>query len=92
MSSLRCGVVERGDQRVLVPVPVVEHRRDDAARLELSIKADAVEQFERGGMIGAGARHLIEEIVVAERLDEADRDVLPAPAPATGTARPGRRR
>ena len=31
---------------------------------------------ERGGMVGAGARHLLEEIVVAQRLDQADRDAV----------------
>ena len=69
---LQCDVVEGGDPLVLVPVPVVKHRRNDAARLELLVKADAVEHFQRGGMIGSGARHLFEEIVVAQCLDEAD--------------------
>ncbi len=35
------------------------------------VEADALEQLQRRRMIGAGARHLLEEVVVAERLDEA---------------------
>ncbi len=70
------GVVELGDQLALVAVPVVEQRRDDAARLELVVEPDAVEQLERRRMVGAGARHLLEEIVVAERLDQADPHAL----------------
>ncbi len=65
------GVIERGDQLVLATVPVMEQRRDDAARLELLVKADALEQLQRGGMVCARARYLFEEIVRAEHLDEA---------------------
>ena len=36
------------------------------------IEPDTVEQLQRGRMVGAGARHLIEEIVVPKRLDDAD--------------------
>ncbi len=50
----------------------MEHRRDDAARFELVIKPEPIEHFQRCGMIGAGTRHLFEEIIVAERLDKAD--------------------
>ena len=50
----------------------MKHRRDDAARLELLVKPEPVEHFQGGGMIGAGARHLFEEIIVAQRLDEAN--------------------
>ena len=62
---LEMDVVEGGDQRVLGAVPVVEHRRDDAARLELRVEPDAVVHLEGRGMIGAGARHLLEEIILA---------------------------
>ena len=65
-------VIERGDQLAFAAVPVMKHRRDDAARLELLVKPEPVEHFQRGGMIGAGARHLFEEIVVAQRFDQAD--------------------
>ena len=58
----------------------------------LLVEPDAVEQLERRRMVRARARHLFEEIVVAERLDQADRYALLAPAPATGKARPARRR
>ena len=68
---LEMDVVELGDQLAFVPVPVVELRRDDAARLEQLVEADALEQLQRRRMIGAGARHLLEEVVVTERLDEA---------------------
>ena len=37
-----------------------------------SIKPDAVEHFQRRRMIGPGPRHLLEEIVVAQRFDQAD--------------------
>ena len=42
----------------------------------LLVEADAVEQLERRRMVGAGARHLLEEIVVAQRLDQADLDAV----------------
>ena len=57
-------------------VPVVKQRGDDAARFELVVKPDTLEQFERRGMVGAGPRHLFEKVVVAERFDQADRDAL----------------
>ena len=69
-------VVELGDQRVVLPVPILEFRRDQAARLHLVVEPDAVEELQRGRMVGAGARHLIEEIVVRQRLDQDDGDVL----------------
>src|SRR5690242_4028945 len=53
-----------------MPVPVVDLRRNNAARLQYLIQPNAVEQFQRGGMIGAGARHLVEVVVLAERLDQ----------------------
>ena len=73
---LEMHVVELGDQLALVAVPVVEHRRDDAARLEHLVEADAIEQLQRRRMVGAGARHLLEEIVVAQRLDQRDLHAL----------------
>ncbi len=72
---LEMGVVELRDQLLVVPVPIVKQRRDDAARLELVVKTDAVEELQRRRMIGAGARHLLEEIVVVARFDQADRNV-----------------
>ena len=67
-------VVELGDQLVVPPIAVVKQRRDDAARLEPAVEPDAVEQLERRGVIGSGARHLFEDVVVPERFDQADRD------------------
>ncbi len=76
MSSLRCAWSNSATSLCLVPVPVVEQRRDDAARLELAVEVDAVEELERRRMIGAGARHLLEEIVVVARFNQADAHVL----------------
>ena len=73
---LEMSVVELGDQLALVAVPIMEQGRDDAARFELVVKPDALEQFERRGMVGAGPRHLFEKVVVAERFDQTDRDAL----------------
>ncbi len=73
---LEVDVIEGRDQLVVGAVPVMEHRRDDAARLEPPVEADAVEHLQRGGMVGAGPRHLLEEIVLAQRLDKRDRNVL----------------
>src|SRR5262249_40455438 len=47
-------------------------RRDDASRLELVVEADALEQFQGRGMVRSRARHLFEEIVLAQRFDQAD--------------------
>ena len=66
-------MVEGGDE-ALAPVPVMKYRRDNAARLEPPVKPDAVEHLERRRMVGAGARHLVEEIAVAQLLDQRDRD------------------
>jgi hypothetical protein len=66
---LEVNVVERGDQLVLVPVPVVKDRRDNPARLDLLVEPDPIEHFECGRVVGAGARHLLQKVVVAERLD-----------------------
>src|SRR5262249_8869404 len=71
---LEMGVVERSDQLVLATVPVVKQRRDDAARLEPGVEADAVEHFQGRGMIRSRARHRLEGIIFAERLDQADLD------------------
>ena len=65
-------VIEGGDQLAFGPVPVMKFRRDDAARLELFVKPKPVEHLQRSRMVGAGARHLFEEIIVAQGLDEAD--------------------
>ena len=64
-------VIERGHEP-FAAVPVMEHRGDDAARLDLVVKPDAVEHFEGCRVVRAGARHLVEEIVVAQLLDEGD--------------------
>ena len=71
---LEKGMIELGDPLARMVIPVVNERRDDAARLELVVEADAVVKLQSRGMVGAGARHLLEEIVVAQRLDQADRD------------------
>ena len=84
---LEMPVVELGDQLVLVALAVLQQRRDDAARLDQLVEADTIEQLQRRRMIGAGARHLVEEIVVVERLDQRDLHALPAPARAKGRAR-----
>ena len=69
-------VIELGDQRVVLPVPILKLRRDQAARLHLCVEPDAVEEFQRGRVVGAGARHLIEKIVVRHRLDQHDGNIL----------------
>ena len=69
-------MVELGDQLALMAVPVVKQRGDDAARFELVVKPDTREQLQGRGMIGSGARHLLEKIVVAERFDQTDRDAF----------------
>ena len=85
-------VIEGGDQLAFVAVPVVKHRRDDAARLEFLVKPEAVEHFQRRGMVGAGARHLFEEIVVAQRLDQADLLIRLRERQRQDRGRPARRR
>jgi hypothetical protein len=52
----------------------VEHRGDDAARLDSLVEPNAVEHLQGGRVIGAGARHLLEEIVLSQLLDQAHRD------------------
>ena len=61
---LEMRVIELGDELSVLPVPIVEQRRDDPARLELVVEADAVEEFQRRRMVGAGARNLFEEILL----------------------------
>jgi len=92
VSLFQMGVVEFGDTLLLASIPIVEQRRDDAARRDARIEPDAVEQLQRRRMIGAGARHLFKEIVVPERLDDAHLPRLPAPMRAIDTVRPARRR
>ena len=67
-------VIELGDQLAVLTVPIVELGCDDPSRLHLLVKADPVEQLQRGGMVGTGARHLVEEIAVGEPLDQRNRD------------------
>ncbi len=62
---LKKAVIELGDQPVLASIPVVDQRRDDAARLEFVVEADALEQLQGRGMVRSRARHLFEEIVLA---------------------------
>src|SRR5262249_30323653 len=69
---LEKSVIELSDQPVLAPIPVVDQRRDDAARLELVVEADALEQLQGCGMVRPRARYLFEEIVLAQRFDQAD--------------------
>ena len=59
-------VIELGDQLALFAVPVMEQRRHDAARFEFLVKPDLVIHLQRRRMIGAGARHLIEKILIAK--------------------------
>src|SRR5215813_10979607 len=69
-------VIERRDQFAGGAVPIVKHRRDDAARLEIAIEPNAVVHLQGGRMIGAGPGHLLEEIVVSERLDKRNSHVF----------------
>ena len=39
-----------------------------------AVKTDAVEHFQRGRMIGPGPRHLLEQVMIAQLLDQAHRD------------------
>ena len=71
---LEMAVVELGDQPVLAAVPVMNERRDDAARLELRVKSDPLVKLERRRMVGSRARELLEEIILAQRLDRAHLD------------------
>src|SRR6202011_631058 len=73
---LEMSMIELGDQLMLGSVPVMKDRRDDPARLDLLIKADPIEHFERGRMIGPGARNLIEKVVLPQRLDQDAPDAL----------------
>ena len=67
-------MVEGGDAFPARAIPVVEHWRDDAARREALIEADAVVQLQRGRVVGAGARHLLEKALLAQLLDQHDLD------------------
>ena len=69
---LEITVIERGDQLAFMAIPIMEHRRNDAARLELLVEPDAVEHFECGWVVCSRTRHLLEEIIVAESLDQTD--------------------
>jgi hypothetical protein len=73
---LEVGVVERRDQLAFGAIPIMEQRGDDAAWFELVVKADALQQLQGRGMVGSGARHLFEKVVVAEGFDQTDRDAL----------------
>ena len=73
---LDVAMIELRDQLLLAPVPIMEEWRDDPARLDFSVETDPIEQLLRGGMVGARARHLLEEIVLTERLDQIDVNVL----------------
>ena len=69
---LEVSVVELRNQLAFAPVPIMKQRSNDAPRLKPGIETDAVEQFEGGGMVGAGARNLFEEIILAQGLDQCD--------------------
>ncbi len=73
---LEVDMVELGDDRGVLAIPVLELRRHDPARNEPLVKTDLVEQLERRGMIAAGARYLVEEVGVGHGLDDRDRDPL----------------
>ena len=70
------GMIEPSDLLPALSIPVVEHGGDDAARLQPLVETDAVIELERGRVIGAGARHLLEDVVLAERLEQADANTL----------------
>src|SRR3974390_2629969 len=67
---LEMAMIEFCDQLLPASVPIVEERRNDSARLDPAVKPDAVVEFERGRMIGARARHLLQEVVRTECLDQ----------------------
>src|SRR3974390_508431 len=73
---LEMAMIEFCDQLLLATVPIVEERRNDSERLDPAVKPDAVVELERGGMIGARARHLLQEVVCAECLDQDNPDTL----------------
>src|SRR5436190_19013923 len=73
---LDVAMIELRNQLLLAPVPIMEEGRNDPARLDLGIETDPVEQLQRGGMVGARAWHLLKEIVLTERLDQIDLNVL----------------
>src|SRR5260370_36315422 len=89
---LEMAVIERRDQLVGSTIPIMKHRRDDATRLEPWIQPDAVVHLQRGRMIGAGPRHLLEEIAFSQRRDDGNRHALlgerqrQAKPPRAGTA------
>src|SRR5215831_2466312 len=70
---LEMDVIERRDQLIGGAIPVMKNRRDDATRLELPVKPDAVIHLQGGRVIGARPWHLLEEIILSERLDNGDR-------------------
>src|SRR5262249_7169808 len=69
---LEVNVVEFRNQLVFAPFPVMNQRSNDPPRLEPGIETDAVEQLEGGRMVGARARNLLEEIILAQGLDQCD--------------------
>src|SRR6516162_5929559 len=73
---LEMAMVEFRDQLPLMAIPVMDQRRDDPARLDPGIEPDAVVELESGGMIGSRPRHLLKEIVGAERLHHDHPDVF----------------
>src|SRR6202162_3585677 len=69
-------MVEFGNSLIVLPIPIVKLGRDNAAGLKLLVQANPIEKFQRGWMIAASARHLIEEIVIRHRLAQHDGNVF----------------
>ena len=69
---LEVNMVEFRNQLAFAPVPIMKQRSNDSPRLEPGIETDAVEQLEGGRMVGARARNLFEEIILAQGLDQCD--------------------
>src|SRR5262249_5049103 len=74
---LERGVVELGEHFVADPVPVLELRGDEPARLHLFVETEIVEHLERGRMDAARSRLLVEKALRGQRLNHA----APQPAP-----------
>src|SRR5580700_8376474 len=73
---LEMAMIEFRDAFSLAAVPIVEQRGNDSTRLDLPVEPDAIVELQRRGMVGARARHLLQEIALAERLDHDDADIL----------------
>src|SRR5271166_6896481 len=73
---LEMAMIEFRDAFSLAAVPIVEQRGNDPTRLDLPVEPDAIVELQGCGMIGPRAGYLLEEVVLAERLDHDDADIL----------------